>query len=97
MDNYLPFFVHEGSNIKEAFLEYCNKVESTAEWGGELELQALAKHLRKMFIIYSAEHPDNVLGREFALEQDKPIELCFMQHAYHLGAHYNSVTQTKTE
>eukprot|EP00210_Caulerpa_lentillifera_P001846 g1775.t1 len=93
IEEYLPFFVHEGTDVKNAFLEYCQKVELTAEWGGELELQALAKRLHKMFVIYSAEFPDNIIGSEFAVESDKPIQLCFMQHAYHLGAHYNSITK----
>jgi hypothetical protein len=33
-----------GLGVAEALLAYCDKVEHTAEWGGQLELRALVSH-----------------------------------------------------
>lgn len=84
-DVYLPFF---GDSSEGSFLEHCDKVESTAEWGGELEIQALSRQLQRTIIIYSVDLGENFVGEMF---DGAPLRLCFMRHAYQLGAHYNSV------
>ena len=71
-----------------SFLQHCDNIASTAEWGGELEIQALSEKLQKRMIIYSVNLGEKIVGENF---EGSPIRLCFMQHAYRLGAHYNSV------
>jgi len=90
VDKYLPFFIVEGkeSSDEAGFLQHCDKVESTAEWGDELEIQALSNKLKLKIVIYSVDLGEKVVGKEF---EGEPLRVCFLQHAYQLGAHYNSV------
>lgn len=76
--------------LEEPLPDYVHKVRDTAEWGGQLELQALAKS-------YDVEI--NVLqdfGRVEKIEpgsdgQGKSIWLGYYKHGFGLGEHYNSL------
>ena len=48
-----------------AYEAYCAEVESTAAWGGQVELQALAQALRTHIEVYAAGLPTVELGEEF--------------------------------
>ncbi|THU57002.1 hypothetical protein C4D60_Mb11t23160 [Musa balbisiana] len=101
--DFLPFFLSE-SNIEvdadnsplEIFEKYCKEVESTAVWGGQLELGALTHCLKKHIVIYSGSFPDVEMGKEYKSEtssnlSNPTILLSYHRHAYGLGEHYNSV------
>nr|CAD1820534.1 unnamed protein product [Ananas comosus var. bracteatus] len=47
----------------ERFEKYCEEVESTAAWGGQLEVGALTHCLKKHIIIYSGSFPDVEMGK----------------------------------
>lgn len=47
-----------------AYEDYCSRIEDTAEWGGQLELQALSSYLRLPIWIYSADSPILKMGSE---------------------------------
>eukprot|EP00268_Persea_americana_P010652 TRINITY_DN1433_c0_g1_i2.p1 TRINITY_DN1433_c0_g1~~TRINITY_DN1433_c0_g1_i2.p1 ORF type:complete len:379 (-),score=85.59 TRINITY_DN1433_c0_g1_i2:172-1218(-) len=51
--DFLPFFLSENETESDSLLErfenYCTEVESTAAWGGQLELRALTHCLRKQW------------------------------------------------
>ena len=71
-------------------------VESTAAWGGQLELGALMHCLKKHIVIYSGSFPDVEMGQEYKSESESSefspsIMLSYHMHAYGLGEHYNSV------
>ncbi|CAI9087118.1 OLC1v1021110C1 [Oldenlandia corymbosa var. corymbosa] len=70
------------NKIAERFQSYCKDVESTAAWGGQLELRALTHCLKKHIMIYSGSFPNVEMGS---------INLSYHQHAFGLGEHYNSV------
>lgn len=98
--NFIPFFLSEadtGDSVAERFENYCREVESTAAWGGQLELEALSHCLRRHIMIYSGLFPDVEMGKEYKMSDDGPgspvstIKLSFHRHAYGLGDHYNSV------
>ena len=73
------------------YANYCDKVEKTAEWGGQVELQALTHALKTPIIVYSAtQAPVTMEGDGFAGE---PLRLAFHQHYYSMGEHYNSVAE----
>lgn len=93
IERYLPFFETETDSAEEAFLQHCAKVESTAEWGGEIEIQALSNRLKRKIVVYSLELGEKMTGKDFEKE---PLRLCFMRHAFQLGAHYNSVRKRLT-
>ncbi|TDH65544.1 hypothetical protein CCR75_004042 [Bremia lactucae] len=96
-DEFLPFVALDessGSPTKE-FSTYCDRVANTADWGGQLELRALACALRTPIEIFSAESDVIVMGSEFTEENDESakLQLAYHLHYYTLGEHFNSVTQ----
>ncbi|KAF3789354.1 OTU domain-containing protein 6B [Nymphaea thermarum] len=98
---FLPFFLSENKletssedSPSENFEKYCSEVESTAAWGGQLELSALMHCLRKHVIIFSGSFPDVEMGKEYKTEggnSNPSIRLSYHKHAFGLGEHYNSV------
>eukprot|EP00929_Paragymnodinium_shiwhaense_P013889 TRINITY_DN121737_c0_g1_i1.p1 TRINITY_DN121737_c0_g1~~TRINITY_DN121737_c0_g1_i1.p1 ORF type:complete len:331 (+),score=89.83 TRINITY_DN121737_c0_g1_i1:71-994(+) len=86
-DSYSPFAeLADG----EDFEGYCNRVENTACWGGELEIRALADALRVQVLVHRAEAADPLeLGAPRA--GDAPLQVAYHRHYYALGEHYNSV------
>ncbi|XWS31669.1 hypothetical protein CRYUN_Cryun23aG0096000 [Craigia yunnanensis] len=101
--DFLPFFLSENAidgdsdnSLAERFENYCKEVESTAAWGGQLELGALTHCLRKHILIYSGSFPDVEMGKEYKSDggsssSDGTIRLSYHRHAFGLGEHYNSV------
>ena len=82
-DDFVPF-------LEEPLPEYLRRVRDTGEWGGQLELMALAK-------TYGANI--NVLqdfGRVEKIESStedsgKVMWLGYYKHGFGLGEHYNSL------
>jgi OTU domain-containing protein 6 len=106
--DFLPFFLAEGKaeaglDPSESFEKYCQEIESTAAWGGHLELGALTHCLRKHIVVYSGSFPDVEMGQEYISRSEggnagdaTSIKLSFHRHAYGLGEHYNSVIPTES-
>lgn len=48
-DDFAPFLLpdDEESNADAHFEQYCSTIESTAAWGGHVELQALSHALKR--------------------------------------------------
>jgi OTU domain-containing protein 6 len=66
-------------------------VESTAAWGGQLELQALATGLRVPIEVFTANAPSVTMGESYFGENDGvKLRVCHHRHAFGLGEHYNS-------
>ncbi|XP_076893010.1 OVARIAN TUMOR DOMAIN-containing deubiquitinating enzyme 5-like isoform X2 [Bidens hawaiensis] len=78
---------------EKRFENYCNEVELTAAWGGQLELGALTHCLKKHIMIYSGSFPDVEMGKEYKSGESlgSSIMLSYHKHAFGLGEHYNSV------
>ncbi|GMN38103.1 hypothetical protein TIFTF001_007358 [Ficus carica] len=101
--DFIPFFlsenaVEEGSDdsLAERFESYCKEVESTAAWGGHLELEALTHCLRKHVLVFSGSFPDVEMGKEYksngeGVSSNSSIRMSYHRHAFGLGEHYNSV------
>ncbi|XWS46708.1 hypothetical protein CRYUN_Cryun14cG0091400 [Craigia yunnanensis] len=101
--DFLPFFLSENTidgasddSLAERFENYCKEVESTAAWGGQLELGALTHCLRKHIMIFSGSFPDVEMGKEYKSDEgstssNETIRLSYHRHAFGLGEHYNSV------
>ncbi|XP_068638019.1 OVARIAN TUMOR DOMAIN-containing deubiquitinating enzyme 5-like [Aristolochia californica] len=103
--DFLPFFLSEKeieadsdseSSLLEKFENYCREVESTATWGGQLELGALTHCLKKHIVIFSGSFPDVEMGKEYISESSSvpanpSIMLSYHRYAFGLGEHYNSV------
>ncbi|CDP12903.1 unnamed protein product [Coffea canephora] len=88
--------------LAEKFENYCTEVESTAAWGGQLELGALTHCLKKHIMIFSGSFPDVEMGNEYKFVggnglSNKSIMLSYHRHAFGLGEHYNSVIPTSVQ
>lgn len=98
-EDFLPFLTAEllerpGSesheeDLKSKYQSYCNEVESTAAWGGHVELEALSKALNRPIVVISAFSKDLVMGNN--IEGTEPLRVCYHRHEFGLGEHYNSV------
>ncbi|KAG4396550.1 hypothetical protein JHK82_054253 [Glycine max] len=104
--DFLPFFLSENlieddsnESFAQKFENYCKEVESTATWGGQLELGALTHCLKKHIMIFSGSFPDVEMGKEYKSDggtglSNSSIMLSYHKHAFGLGEHYNSVVPT---
>uniref|UniRef100_A0A0A9D4H0 OTU domain-containing protein n=1 Tax=Arundo donax TaxID=35708 RepID=A0A0A9D4H0_ARUDO len=104
--DFLPFFLAEskvetGPDPSESFERYCKEIESTAAWGGHMELGALTHCLKRHIVVYSGSFPDVEMGKEYksgsggSSVHHASIRLSYHRHAYGLGEHYNSVIPTE--
>lgn len=101
--DFLPFFLSENllegdsdESLSDKFENYCKEVESTAIWGGQLELGALTHCLKKHIMIFSGSFPDVEMGKEYKSQGrtdslNSSIMLSYHKHAFGLGEHYNSL------
>lgn len=92
IDELLPFLVKEETGdlyTEEEYLDYCNKVEFTPEWGGQTELKALSEILKVCLEVIQADGPSIFVGTEY--EHSRKLVVTYHRHAYGLGEHYNSV------
>ncbi|KAL9119826.1 MAG: hypothetical protein Q9187_003616 [Circinaria calcarea] len=81
-DDFSPF-------LEEPLEEYIVKVRDTGEWGGQLELSALARAYEVKINVLQAD------GRIEKIEPDsartgKAIWITYYRHSFGLGEHYNS-------
>ena len=53
----------EGSEAR--FEAYCEEVEKSAAWGGQLELEALSRAYERHITVYSVGMPPVEMGKEF--------------------------------
>lgn len=103
LSDFVPFFLSDtkiesdsDGSLYQRFENYCAEVESTAAWGGQLELGALTHCLSKHILIVSGSFPDVEMGKEYESESgssssNPSIMLSYHRHAFGLGEHYNSV------
>jgi OTU domain-containing protein 6 len=89
--DFAPFLGIEAGSVE--FSEYIRKVESVqdAEWGGQLELRAMATGLRRPIWVYDSSAPVLKMGEEFSCTEEPPIKVVYHRHYLSLGEHYNSV------
>ena len=67
----------------------------TAEWGGQIELRALAVCLERQIHIYDASTGVLVMGEQF--DAFNALKVTYHRHYYSLGEHYNSVERAEIE
>ena len=86
-EEYAPF---AESHDHGSYVNYVERVRSSTDWGGHLELRALAGALRRPVVVYSADAAPLRLGED---ENGEDILLSYHRHYYALGEHYNSVVK----
>lgn len=85
-EEYAPFCEYTDSIT--SFEQYAERVRSSSEWGGHLELRALSEGLKRPLVVYSAAQPKLVMGDA---DGENPVLLSYHLHYYSLGEHYNQV------
>ena len=77
--------------LDEPLGQYVEKIQDTAEWGGHLELLALAKTYNVEICVLQDGATQNIEpGLEGSAEPEK-IWLAYYRHSFGLGEHYNSL------
>ena len=70
----------------ESFGDHCAKVRSSAEWGGQPELLALARALDRPIVVYSRDSEPLRMGDG----EGEELVVTYHRDYYALGEHYNS-------
>jgi hypothetical protein len=97
-DQFAPFLLpeDESEDPEQHYEKYCFTLETTAAWGGHLELTALAAALQRQIKVHAVGMPTVTIGDEFAGEGKAPaLEVCYVRHAFGLGEHYNSTKKAR--
>lgn len=89
-DDFVPF-------LEEPLEEYVRKIRDTGEWGGQLELMALARTYGIDIQVLQGdgrvETIEGAGGQE--KEEEKPTAwLAYYRHGFGLGEHYNSLRKS---
>jgi OTU domain-containing protein 6 len=73
------------------FKAYVERVRSSADWGGHLELRILSLALHRPITVYRAQAREPLVIEEEQGNDSDPIRLSFHLNYYALGEHYNQV------
>lgn len=86
-DDFAPF-------LEEGLESYAAKMRDTAEWGGQLELMALARRYGVEIRVIQDGRMEKI-GEEEGKATGKTLWLAYYRHGYGLGEHYNSLRKAK--
>ncbi|KAF2399630.1 OTU-domain-containing protein [Trichodelitschia bisporula] len=77
--------------LEEPLTEYVRKVGETGEWGGQLELLALAKAYGVDICVLDGDGSVHEIEGPEKGAEGKKIWLAYYRHGFGLGEHYNSL------
>ncbi|TVY29550.1 OTU domain-containing protein [Lachnellula hyalina] len=77
--------------LDEPLDKYVEKIRDTAEWGGHLELHALAKTYNVEICVLQNGGAQNIEPRLEGSKDPEKIWLAYYRHGFGLGEHYNSL------
>jgi OTU domain-containing protein 6 len=83
-DEFSPF-------LDEPLDSYIEKIRDTAEWGGQMELQALANAYNLDIRVIQKGTTERLQPSKPSDEEPRTIWLAYYRHGYGLGEHYNSL------
>ncbi|CAO3599486.1 unnamed protein product [Absidia cylindrospora] len=91
-DDFIPFLYKDNGDMFSAddLEQYCNDIENTARWGGQMEILALSNAKQVPIHIIQMGAPVLKVNDETYADK-KPLKLAYHKHLYSLGAHYNSL------
>ncbi|QLQ80196.1 hypothetical protein HG537_0D01970 [Torulaspora globosa] len=87
-DDFIPYMFDEESCQLRDIDVYTEEMESTAKWGGELEIVALANQFNCPISIMMSGRPKHVIHEKGV---NPELKLVYYKHTYALGEHYNSL------
>ena len=85
-DDFVPF-------LEEPLSDYVHTIRETGEWGGHLELLALAKAYGININVLQGNGQVDTIEGSFKSDA-KSIWLAYYRHSFGLGEHYNSLRQS---
>lgn len=80
--------------MEEPLEQYLQKIRETGEWGGHMELMALAKTYGVKINVLHGDGRVDTITPEGNEAQEKEIWLGYYKHSHGLGEHYNSLRKT---
>ena len=84
-DEFEPF-------LEEPLSEYLRKIRETGEWGGQLELQALARRYGvDVHVLRDFGRVEEIAAGEGKMADGKVVWLGYYKYGFGLGEHYNSL------
>lgn len=91
-DDFYPFLLNNNGELysEDEYQRYCDDVEFTALWGGQLETQAISQALEYPIVIIQAESAPIEIGTDFPKEK---LYISYHLHSFGLGEHYNSLVK----
>ncbi|KAI5967987.1 OTU2 [Candida margitis] len=101
-DDFVPFLFDEQMGEIRDIDDYCRELTSTAMWGSDMEILALAKVFNCCIAVHVAgaatlkineeANIDALAKKEEGEEDGSPeLQLGYYKHSYGLGEHYNSL------
>lgn len=96
-DEFLPFMINPDCGdimTSEGFEKYCDQVEKTKCWGGDLEIKALSYALSLPVKVFQAFGSHVEISLE-NYKNSEPLMLSYHRHAFQLGEHYNSLIKSE--
>ena len=86
-DDFSPF-------LEEPLEDYVRTIRETGEWGGHLELMALAKAYDvKINVLHGSGQVDTIGSA--SKDDATPLWLAYYRHSFGLGEHYNSLRKSE--
>lgn len=92
-NDFTPFLVDESTGVLKDLKQYASEMETTAVWGGELEILALAHVFNCPIRIIMSGRADHVVNENGSKPE---LKLIYYKHTYALGEHYNSLRDVRT-
>lgn len=87
-EDFIPYLLDEETLSVKDIDEYTNEMESTAKWGGELEILALSKTFDCPISILMSGRSTHIVNET---AHNPELKLVYYKHSYALGEHYNSL------
>ncbi|CUM46322.1 uncharacterized protein AC631_02465 [Debaryomyces fabryi] len=87
-DDFIPFLFDEATNSLRDLTEYTNELTTTAMWGSDMEIMALANEYDCPITVLMAGGSPITINPEGS---NPELKLAFYKHSFGLGEHYNSL------
>ncbi|AMD22934.1 HHR165Wp [Eremothecium sinecaudum] len=88
-DDFIPYLFDEETMSIKDLDEYTEKMETTAQWGGEIEILALSKVFQCCISVMMSGRSVHKVNEDEITNPE--LKLVYYKHSYSLGEHYNSL------
>ncbi|KAK6205488.1 uncharacterized protein RJT21DRAFT_81192 [Scheffersomyces amazonensis] len=93
-DDFIPFLFDEKTMELRDIDSYLEELTTTAMWGSDMEILALAKNFNCPIDVYIAGAATQTLNED---GEEPRLKLGYYKHTYGLGEHYNSLRSIESQ